>query len=225
MMSKVSSTVIVIMLALGLATVPAVANGQYGEEQSQSPSPSSQMSTGSGMSQSLSSGTQRISELMDMKVKDVQGEDLGSIKDVVLSDGQIRYVILSKDAAAGATSEMIPVPFQTISRATVSGDSLTVHNLTKDKLDKAPTISEQEWDQLKSPSFESTVFGYYGEQQPSSSQMEQPSSMPSSEEMGTSPSESESGMGSGGTSGSGTSMGGTGTGGTTGSGSSGGMGQ
>ncbi|HQO76901.1 MAG TPA: PRC-barrel domain-containing protein, partial [Thermodesulfobacteriota bacterium] len=175
---------------------------------------------------SMKSGVHRASELIDKKVQNDQGEDLGKVKDVVLMGDRIRYVVLSRDGVLGMGGDMIPIPFTMISSANMSEDSIIVSNLDKDKLDKAPTVSEQDWEnQLQNPSFESKVFGYYGEQQPSSSQMEQPSSsqmeqpsMPSEgSESGMESSESESGFGSSPSPGSGSSSG-TETGGSSGSG-------
>jgi len=224
-MRKLYCLGISLLLITGLAVVPVFAAGET--EQGQSQSQSYGTSTSSQSMSSMKSGVHRASELIDKKVQNDQGEDLGKVKDVVLMGDRIRYVVLSRDGVLGMGGDMIPIPFTMISSANMSEDSIIVSNLDKDKLDKAPTVSEQDWEnQLQNPSFESKVFGYYGEQQPSSSQMEQPSSsqmeqpssMPSEgSESGMESSESESGFGSSPSPGSGSSSG-TETGGSSGSG-------
>lgn len=166
---KKMNLILAVLLVIGLAAVPAFAAGEYGESQTggSATGTMSQQSETPGMGQSIQSGTHRISKLMDKTVKNAQGDDLGKVEDVVLSDGKIRYVILSRE------DKLIPVPFQTISNSTMQEDAIIAQNLDKQKLDAAPTFSEQEWNQLSDPSFESRVFGYYGEQQPSGTRMEQ----------------------------------------------------
>lgn len=115
----------------------------------------------------------RASELMDMTVRNQQGEELGDVKDFVLNNGQIRFIVVSKTGLLGVGENLVPIPFQTVSSADMEDDTLIVRNLDEEKFDNAPTFEAQEWDQLRNPSFEGQVFGYYGEQPPQQQQMQQ----------------------------------------------------
>jgi len=105
-------------------------------------------------------GFLRVSELIDKTVEDVNGNELGEIEDVVISQNHIRYIVLSRD------DKLIPIPFREVSTSTVHEDNLVVRNIDEKRLESAPTFTEQDWDRLADPTFERSITGYYGEDQP-----------------------------------------------------------
>jgi sporulation protein YlmC with PRC-barrel domain len=106
----------------------------------------------------------RISELMDKKVKNQQGEDLGQIEDLVVAeDGRISYIILSQGGVMGIGDKLVPVPFKN-AQFDQQQDEVILSNVDKQKLENAPTISQGDWQRLSDPGFERELFSYYGEQ-------------------------------------------------------------
>lgn len=194
--------VIACLLVLGLA-----AQGAFAQEQDEG----QRTGTKAQQEQSLKSGIVRISELMDKTLESRQGDDLGKIKDVVISDGQPRYILVSRGGALGLGligAELVPIPFQTISSANIQEDAIVAQNLDKQKLDQAPSFKENEWSQLQDPSFQDQVFGYYGEQPPEQDmqqekrmmdqrEMEEPGTREESQEPTTGTEETQPGMGTG----------------------------
>lgn len=137
----------------------------------------------------------RISELMDKKVKNDQGQDLGQIEDLVVGkDGRISYIILSQGGVMGIGDKLTPIPFKN-AQFNQEQDEVILSGIDKQKLENAPTISQDDWQRLSDPGFERELFSYYGQepgqekaqpgmssgaagsqQRPGSSQMKEPGS-------------------------------------------------
>ncbi|RJR33414.1 MAG: PRC-barrel domain containing protein [Desulfobacteraceae bacterium] len=106
----------------------------------------------------------RISELMDKKVKNQQGQDLGQIEDLVVAkDGRISYIILSQGGVLGIGDKLTPIPFKN-AQFDEQQDAVILSNIDKQKLENAPTISQGDWERLSDPGFERELFSYYGQQ-------------------------------------------------------------
>jgi len=106
----------------------------------------------------------RISELMDKKVKNQQGQDLGQIEDLVVAkDGRISYIILSQGGVLGIGDKLTPIPFKN-AQFDEQQDAVILSNIDKQKLENAPTISQGDWQRLSDPGFERELFSYYGQQ-------------------------------------------------------------
>ncbi len=104
---------------------------------------------------------QRVSELMDSSVKGTNGEDLGSVEDVILSsDGQARYIVLSKGGVGGVGGELIPVPFDVAQPTRGAAGDITL-NIDQQRIDQAPTIAENELE--NAAAWEKEVRGYFKE--------------------------------------------------------------
>lgn len=112
----------------------------------------------------------RASQLIDKKLTDSLGVALGQIQDIVVSNGQARYIIASR----GDVDQLVPIPFQVIQNARRWENALVVPGLSPAVIDKAPVISRQEWSQLDNPDFQRRVYGYYDISPGGQEQMEQP---------------------------------------------------
>jgi sporulation protein YlmC with PRC-barrel domain len=126
----------------------------------------------------------RISELMDKKVRNQQGQDLGQIEDLVVTqDGRISYIIVSQGGVMGIGDKLTPIPFRN-AQFDQQQDAVILSNIDKQKLENAPTITQGDWQRLSDPGFERELFSYYGQQpgqgttqpgmSPGSGQMQQP---------------------------------------------------
>jgi sporulation protein YlmC with PRC-barrel domain len=106
----------------------------------------------------------KVSELMDKNIKDQQGQEVGTVKDVLVSEqGEAKYLILSKE------DKMIPVPWEA-ANLQVQQDEITAQ-LDEQRLANAPSFQEGEWPQFES-NYEQQIHSYYG------TEMRQPGMQP-----------------------------------------------
>lgn len=193
----------VLMMVFAFGVAQAVAEGQQKDKQTQSGQSSQQYgqsdtragaaggsSAQSEQSQSGQSGqlgqkmagqVTRASDLMDKKVKNQQGQDLGQVEDLVINqDGRIGYIILSQGGLLGVGDKYIPIPFK--SAQLDQQQNQIVLNVDKQMLESAPQISKNDWQKLSDPSFEKEVFSYY--ETGRSQSMQQPGGMSGQQQRG-----------------------------------------
>jgi sporulation protein YlmC with PRC-barrel domain len=104
-------------------------------------------------------------ELMDKKVKNDQGQELGQVEDLIITrNGQVAYLVISKDRVMGMGGESIPIPFRN-ANLNQQQDAVILSNIEKQQLENAPSISENDIYKLEDPQFQREVFSYYGSQQ------------------------------------------------------------
>ncbi|MDD5204503.1 MAG: PRC-barrel domain-containing protein [Desulfobacterales bacterium] len=104
------------------------------------------------------------SDLIDKKVKNDQGQELGSVKDLIITrNGQVAYLIVAKGGVLGMGGDNIPIPFRNADLSQQQ-DSIILSNIDKQQLENAPTISENNFQMLEDPQFQREVFSYYGQQ-------------------------------------------------------------
>ena len=104
----------------------------------------------------------RASDLIGMKVQNVNGEDLGRVHNVMvdLPDGRIGYVLLAPRTAGRDADGFIALPPMAV---TVNSDGKTLTtNLEGDKLQTAPRITRNELSKLDDASFAANVYRFYG---------------------------------------------------------------
>ncbi len=97
-------------------------------------------------------------ELLGATVKNAQGEDLGTIIDVVTGpEGRVAFAVLSY-WISDDTQKRAPVPFSALS----CEEKNCVLNATKDTLDSAPTFVLE--DDLAEPRLAGDIYRYFGVQ-------------------------------------------------------------
>ncbi len=101
--------------------------------------------------------------LMSDKVLDVAGETVGRVEEfmVDLADGCIKYAVLSSGGFMGVGDRLFAVPWQAIKVDTC--DKRLVINMTKEKLDKAPSFEKDYWPDMGKADFRSELLSYYGQ--------------------------------------------------------------
>ena len=105
-------------------------------------------------------GMHRAENLMGKNVVSQQGNDLGSIDDLVISEnGEVEYIILSRGGTLGMGGEMVPVPWEAANLQRGADDQLTA-DITEQQLDDAPTFDD--YAQIGSESYEQEVHSYFG---------------------------------------------------------------
>lgn len=104
---------------------------------------------------------QKASKLVGMPVKNLQGENLGEIKTLMvdLSAGRVVAVILSSGGFLGIGDELSAVP-PTALRLNPAGDSLQL-DATKELLSSAPHFKADQWPDLGQPTYADGIYRAY----------------------------------------------------------------
>lgn len=151
-----------VMVAFAVAPVYAAEEGtdaQHGAGEGAAEDYGQDQEFGQQMGQQ--EGSIRASELMDKSVKDQQGTEIGSIKELIVSkEGEVDFLVLSGE------EDLIPVPWDQVDAQGYSQeqDSLTV-NVDEQTIKDAPSFTEDEWQTFTQGEMDQEVRGYYGQEQ------------------------------------------------------------
>jgi len=95
-------------------------------------------------------------------VVNAQGEDLGSIDDLMidLERGRIAYAVLSFGGFLGMGDKLFAIPWEAM---TVDQDNKRlVLNIDKELLKQAPGFDKNNWPDMADPAWGAEVYSYYG---------------------------------------------------------------
>ncbi|NLB83021.1 MAG: PRC-barrel domain containing protein [Synergistaceae bacterium] len=100
----------------------------------------------------------KMKELVGSNVRNLQGEELGKIEDIVVDvdSGQILYAIMDFGGFLGIGTNSFPVPWDSL--APLASEGVFYLNVTKDRLKDAPS-----WDKDKMPEMAAAEWGDVGE--------------------------------------------------------------
>ena len=95
------------------------------------------------------------------KVKNLQGENLGDIKDLMidLSNGRVSYAVLSFGGFMGMGDKLFAVPWQALTLD--AEDKTFVLNVSKEKLENAPGFDKDDWPNMAGQKWGSEVHRFY----------------------------------------------------------------
>ncbi len=95
-------------------------------------------------------------------VKNTKGEDLGSIKDLMIdpATGQIEYAVLSFGGFLGLGDKYFAVPWSAFE--VDREDECLILNVDKERLKNAPGFDKDNWPDMADPQFKDRVYGHYG---------------------------------------------------------------
>jgi sporulation protein YlmC with PRC-barrel domain len=104
----------------------------------------------------------RSKALFDYRVKSPQGEDLGTIEEVILDRevGRVAYAVLSFGGFLGLGNRWVPVPWDAV--ALRSAEKVLLLNIDKDKLQKAPNFEGPTLPELAHRQWGAVIHTYYG---------------------------------------------------------------
>jgi len=104
---------------------------------------------------------QRLSEIMDNEVANHQGENLGSIDDLVVNEqGQLEYLILSKGGVLGVGANLIAIPLDAVSPQITEDNELRI-NVDEATLDQAPTFAAGDYPDFADRQWQQESRGYF----------------------------------------------------------------
>jgi len=87
----------------------------------------------------------RVSKILSTEVKNVTGDNLGEIEDLVLDpeSGQVAYAVVTFGGVFGIGNKLFAVPFQAL--RWVRDEEYYVLNLAKSVLENAPGFDDDHW--------------------------------------------------------------------------------
>lgn len=105
-----------------------------------------------------------VSALSNEAVKNLQDEDLGHIKDVMIDTetAQVAFYVLSFGGVMGMGDKLFAIPPNAIKFD--NKREQVVLNIDKERLKEAPGFDKDHWPNMASPSFREEIQSYYGDQ-------------------------------------------------------------
>lgn len=95
-------------------------------------------------------------------VKNAQGEDLGTIKDIMIDteNGEIAYAVLSFGGFLNMGDKLFAIPWEALDVDTEN--QCFILNVDKDRLENAPGFDKDNWPNMADPKFRDRVYNHYG---------------------------------------------------------------
>jgi sporulation protein YlmC with PRC-barrel domain len=108
----------------------------------------------------------RASTLMDLEITDTQGNEIGSVGDLIVSrDGNVEYVVLAEgwQFLGIGEQDFIPIPWDMVLlRDYTEGDDQLFVNVDEETIRQAPTFTDEEYEAFVRGDMDQDVRGYYG---------------------------------------------------------------
>lgn len=106
--------------------------------------------------------TLSASTLRKTNVVNTQGEDLGTIEDLMLDPqaGRVEYAVLDFGGFLGIGDKLFAVPLEAF-EVDRTNERLVL-NVTKDRLESAPGFDKSNWPETADPAFTESVYNFYG---------------------------------------------------------------
>ncbi len=104
---------------------------------------------------------QKADDLIGTDVENPQGEDLGSVVDLVIDprQGRVHYVVLSRGEVLGIGGTRYPIPWNAI-RYSEAGDRFIL-DMSEEVLEAAPNFEAGNWPNLASRTWRQRIDNYY----------------------------------------------------------------
>jgi PRC-barrel domain len=102
------------------------------------------------------------SHLIGSTVKNPQGKDLGSIKDLVISpeENRVLYAVLSFGGVLGLGEKFFAMPLSALKPAAEA--KTFVLEMDPERLRNAPEFNQNNWPQMTDPQWITSVYTFYG---------------------------------------------------------------
>jgi sporulation protein YlmC with PRC-barrel domain len=95
-------------------------------------------------------------------VYNLQGEDLGDVKEIMLDmhSGKVAYAVLSFGGFLGMGEKLFAVPWAALKLDT--GNKRFTLDVSKERLKSAPGFDKDSWPDMADPEWENVIHSYYG---------------------------------------------------------------
>ena len=102
------------------------------------------------------------SALTGNDVKNVQGESLGHVKDIVLDtqSNRVAYYVLSFGGILSMGDKFFAIPPEAMKLNTT--DKFFILNVDKERLSKAEGFNKGQWPDMADPTFRSNLYQHFG---------------------------------------------------------------
>lgn len=105
-------------------------------------------------------GSYKASELVGISVKNLQGEDIGQIEELVIgSNGEVGYAVLSFGGFLGMGDKLFAVPWTSLAHQP-DREYLTL-DIQPKKLEKAPGFDKNAWPDMKDEKWKFLIWEFY----------------------------------------------------------------
>jgi sporulation protein YlmC with PRC-barrel domain len=105
-------------------------------------------------------GSYKASELVGKSVRNLQGEDIGQIEELVIgSNGEVGYAVLSFGGFLGVGDKLFAVPWASLAHQ-ADGEYLTL-DIQPEKLEKAPGFNKNNWPDMKDEKWKFLIREFY----------------------------------------------------------------
>ena len=102
----------------------------------------------------------KASELVGKSVKNLQGEDIGQIEELVIgSNGEVGYAVLSFGGFLGMGDKLFAVPWASLAHQP-DREYLTL-DIQPKKLEKAPGFNKNDWPDMKDEKWKFLIWEFY----------------------------------------------------------------
>jgi len=102
------------------------------------------------------------SAVTGFRVRDSQGDDLGTIKEIMIDmeQGRVAYAVLSFGAMLGVTDKLFAVPWSAL-KMNQSTHEFMLH-ADRRRLESAPSFDKNHWPDMLDNAWCQQVYSYYG---------------------------------------------------------------
>jgi sporulation protein YlmC with PRC-barrel domain len=111
----------------------------------------------------LAAKTFRASKLTGMNVRNMQGEELGTIDDFVIDvqTGKVQYAAMSVGGLLGVGDKLFAVPFAELKFDHGQDEMFFVLDMPKEKIAAAPGFNKNDWPDFADPSWAAKIDKHY----------------------------------------------------------------
>lgn len=159
-------TTLLLSTAVLLASSVAVGQPAAPARQSSTPQdrPAASQTAEKGV---IVSNTFRTEKLQGLKVKNPEGEELGSLHDLVLDmeNHRVRYAALSHGGFLGIGDKLFAIPIEALRLKHDGDDTFFVVDIDKETLKTAPGFSQDAWPDFANQEFIAGMEKHYGRYQ------------------------------------------------------------
>ena len=111
----------------------------------------------------LAARTFRVSKLIGMNVRNMEGKALGTIDDIVVDvrTGKVQYAAMSVGGVLGIGDKLLAVPFDKLTFDHGQDEMFFVLNMPEEKIAVAPGFNQDDWPDFADPKWTAKIDKHY----------------------------------------------------------------